>query len=960
MLQETLKRCRKILVDFLSNRLFIASLCSIAILIPFSSAPADAVSGILDPSFGVGGKVFLPGSPGDVAVQSDGKVIHAGSVSGDFSVARFNADGSVDHTFGAGGTAVADFGATLVNARAVAIQADGKIVVAGAFDNCNFNCIMAIARFNSDGSLDSSFGTGGQMTTFQFFNLGPANAVLIQPDGKILLGGTGGLKFIVVRLNSDGSLDTSFDGDGRANTPIGFDSSVNALALQADGKIVAAGYASMGGSTGLDFALARYNTDGSLDAGFGTGGIVTTHMGTSSDAAWGVVVQPDGNIVAGGSVIFGTQNTGLARYLPNGTLDPAFGSGGKVVTQFGRVGFVGTDIALQPDGKIVIGARGLNSNDTDFGVARINADGTPDTTFGSGGSTLTPMGCRTFEEVRSIALQPDGKVLVTGFTFTGIGLARYGEGVLPSTDTVAPTTLSSVSPAANAAGWNNSDVTVTLNASDNTGGSGLNEIRYRIGSGPELFTCDSSISIPITAEGTTTVTYRAVDNAGNFEALKSTTVKIDRTPPSIISTQSPAANAAGWNNTDVTVSFSGSDSLSGGVQCTPSGSVLTGEGAGQSVGTTCTDAAGNSAQGSRTIHIDKTAPTALFGAASPAPNGAGWNNTNVSVPFTASDTLSGVAEVNPATPLTLSSEGAAVTGSVTVTDSAGNSATFASPAFKIDKTPPAVTASQSPAANGAGWNNTDVTVTFAATDALSGGGTCTVSSVLLTGEGAALTAATSCTDQAGNSQSASRTVQIDRTAPALTMPVFQASYPSGSSITLSFGAADSLSGIASLSAALNGTPVSNGQTVTLTQAGVNTFTLASTDAAGNTASQSATFTVQSPYQFSEFLPPLTPGGIYHLGRVIPVKFRLTDSNGALVSSAVANLSLQQFSGEDPVGDPIDATSVSGADSGSLFRFDGSQYIYNLDTRSLSAGTWVLRATLDNGSVYTIQIGLKSK
>lgn len=295
-------------------------------------------------------------------------------------------------------------------------------------------------------------------------------------------------------------------------------------------------------------------------------------------------------------------------------------------------------------------------------------------------------------------------------------------------------------------------------------------------------------------------------------------------------------------------------------------------------------------------------------------------------------------------------------------DNAGNIEAIRTLAVRIDKTAPAITSTQTPAANGAGWNNSDVTVQFTASDLLSGGTVCTVGSASLTAEGANQSVGTSCSDLAGNSAAASRSVSIDKTAPELILPTLASNYPSNSSLTLSFGATDGLSGIGSVSATLNGTPVSNGQTVILTQIGVNTFSLTAADPAGNSAGQTLTFTVQSLYQFSGFLPPLTADGrtVFLLGSVIPVKFQLTDQNGAPVSTAVAHLSVQQYSGANPVGDPIDATSVSEADSGARFRFDGSQYIYNLSTSPFSAGTWELRATLDDGSAHTIQIGLKSK
>ncbi|MBI3756654.1 MAG: FG-GAP repeat protein, partial [Deltaproteobacteria bacterium] len=293
-------------------------------------------------------------------------------------------------------------------------------------------------------------------------------------------------------------------------------------------------------------------------------------------------------------------------------------------------------------------------------------------------------------------------------------------------DTIPPTTIATPSPAPNANGWNNTNVNVTLTSTDNTGGSGVKEIHYTINANPEIVVSGASTMINLTSEGITTIGYHAVDNAGNVELGHTLSVKIDKTPPVIASSQVPAANVAGWNNSNVTISFSVTDNLSGGVTCTANTATLSTEGVNQTASTTCTDTAGNSATASRTVSIDKTPPTILFGSATPPPNAAGWNNTNVSVPFTAADFLAGVAGTSVSSPLVLSAEGSAVTGTVTATDVAGNSATFTSPAFKIDKTPPVISSSQLPAANGAGWNNTNVAISFSATDTLSGGVICTV------------------------------------------------------------------------------------------------------------------------------------------------------------------------------------------------------------------------------------------
>jgi PKD repeat protein len=272
----------------------------------------------------------------------------------------------------------------------------------------------------------------------------------------------------------------------------------------------------------------------------------------------------------------------------------------------------------------------------------------------------------------------------------------------------------------------------------------------------------------------------------------------DTTPPSIMAAASPPPNANGWNNTDVTVSFTAFDGGSGVNTVTGPITVST-EGAAQAISGTATDLAGNSASVSLSVSLDKTSPTLTFGAPSPASNLAGWNNTNVSIPFTAADALSGVASTTVLSPLLLTAEGAAVTGSVTVSDRAGNNTSVTSPAVKIDKTPPAISAVVSPLPNADGWHNTDVTVSFSGTDLLSG-----VASgsgpVTVTTEGAGQVVTDAVADAAGNSASLSKTLNIDKTPAdilARCAPFSRSPYIAGR---------DSLSGGASV-ALMNGAAI---------------------------------------------------------------------------------------------------------------------------------------------------------
>jgi RHS repeat-associated protein len=360
-------------------------------------------------------------------------------------------------------------------------------------------------------------------------------------------------------------------------------------------------------------------------------------------------------------------------------------------------------------------------------------------------------------------------------------------------DKIPPTlTYGPASPAANAAGWNNTNVSFGFTTADNLSGV-------------------ASTSVPspllLSTEGTSvTGNVTVTDVAGNTATFTSPVVKIEKTPPTAQAAASPQPNAAGWNKTNVTVSFTGTNALSGITSCSAA-VVLSTEGRNQSASGTCTDNAGNVSQPASVsgINIDKTLPALTFGAATPAPNAAGWNNTNVALPFTPADALSGVASTSVPSPLALTTEGIAVTGTVTVTDVAGNTATFTSPAFKIDKTPPTLTyGSASPAANAAGWNKTNVTFAFSPADALSGVASTSIPSPLtLTSEGNAVNGSVTVTDVADNTATfASPTVKIDKTAPAAqaaASPQANAAGWNNTNVAVSFTGTDALSGIASCS-----------------------------------------------------------------------------------------------------------------------------------------------------------------
>jgi uncharacterized delta-60 repeat protein len=380
-----------------------------------------------------------------IAIQADGKILVAGWSGGNFALARYNPDGSLDTTFSGDGKVTTNFGFS-AQGYSVAVQGDGRILVAGQSGG-NF----ALARYNPDGSLDTTFDGDGQLTTdFGYSDYG--YSVAVQTDGKILMAGYSGsypfsYDFALARYNADGSLDTTFSGDGKVTTDFGagVDDQGYSTALQADGKILVAGYS--GNYPNQDFALVRYNSDGSLDTTFSGDGKVTTDFGSSSDIVRSIVVQANGKIlVAGYSGTPFDYNFALARYNPNGSLDTTFSGDGKVTTDFGG-NDAGFSVTLQADGKILVaGASTINGN-SDFALARYNPDGSLDTSFSDDGKVTTAIGSG-YDYGYSVTVQADGKILIVGESSNSdydFALARYNPD--GSLDTSFETIDSSISAA---------------------------------------------------------------------------------------------------------------------------------------------------------------------------------------------------------------------------------------------------------------------------------------------------------------------------------------------------------------------------------------------------------------------------------------------------------------------------------------------------------------------------------
>ena len=401
---------------------------------------ALAGAGDLDLSFGVNGKVTMDISArGDeasgVALQTDGKIVTVARSTGDFTVVRYNQDGTLDTSFGSGGIASADLGSPFDETFDVAIQSDGKIVAVGHTGSIDFG----LARFNTDGSLDITFDGDGKVTTV-FGSLDEAFAVAIQPDGKIVaIGHTliqppGTADFALARYNPNGSLDTTFGNGGKVTTDFGGEDRGDGVLIQPDGKIVVAGGSGVDSNTGFlsDFALARYNVDGSLDLSFGSAGKVFTDFGPNpfntftNDRALDVALQEDGKIIAVG---VGAERIALARYNTDGTLDPDFDGDGKVITEFfGENVETANGVAIQDNNKIVIAGEVFSSADSSFALARYNPNGSLDSTFGVDGKVTTDFGDPA--TASDVALQADGKIVAVGSAGPGTpppfqAVARY-------------------------------------------------------------------------------------------------------------------------------------------------------------------------------------------------------------------------------------------------------------------------------------------------------------------------------------------------------------------------------------------------------------------------------------------------------------------------------------------------------------------------------------------------------
>ena len=398
---------------FLLNLKHFSTTLVLTIVLTNLQIPAWAADGDLDTSFSGDGIVStLVGSDGSesysAVIQGDGKILVAGyswidSISrSDFAIVRFNSNGTLDTSFGTGGQVTTNF-VSSSEIYSIALQSDGKIVAAGYSDNDS-----AIARYNSDGTLDTTFSGDGKLTT-DMGSYETIASIALQSDGKIVAAGNSGNDFAIARYNSDGTLDTTFSGDGKLTTDMGSSDRIQSIALQSDSKIVAAGH------SGNDFAIARYNSDGSLDTTFSGDGKLTTDMG-SYDSITSIALQSDSKIVAAGYI---GSDFAIARYNTNGTLDTSFDTDGIVTTDIASSDDGFNSVLLQSDGKIV--AAGYTDNagfSYLMAVARYNTDGSLDSTFNGDGIATTAVGSSD-DSATAVAIQTDGNIVIAGYSDSG-------------------------------------------------------------------------------------------------------------------------------------------------------------------------------------------------------------------------------------------------------------------------------------------------------------------------------------------------------------------------------------------------------------------------------------------------------------------------------------------------------------------------------------------------------------
>lgn len=339
----------------------------------------------------------------------------------------FSQPGTADNTFGFNGKVITKFN-EYVSANAVAIAPGGKIVVAGYTQSSSD---FVLAKYNSNGTPDPSFGINGKVITPVGATTNDvARAIAIQPDGKILVAGSSSGDFAIVRYTANGKPDNTFGNAGKVVKKIGDNDYLNAMVLLSDGSIIAGGSSNIG-TTYYNYVLAKFTSNGKPDSTFGNNGIVVTDFGDGTDAGINALaIQEDGKIVAAGYTVYDfgiLYDISLARYNANGKPDLSFGDNGKLIAPL-QSQTSAASMAVQKDGKIVVGGF-MRADNKDFLLVRFTNNGKLDNAFGTDGFVRGAYFDNIDESIKSIAIQTDGKIITAG-TFSagksGIVVTRFG------------------------------------------------------------------------------------------------------------------------------------------------------------------------------------------------------------------------------------------------------------------------------------------------------------------------------------------------------------------------------------------------------------------------------------------------------------------------------------------------------------------------------------------------------
>ncbi len=894
--------------------------------------------------------------------------------------------GSLDTSFDADGKVTTNVLGFRGEATAVALQPNGKIVAAGyTYTGYIFNGAdrdFAVVRYNQDGSLDLSFDGDGKVTT-DFLNFhDDAYSIALQPDGKIVVAGysySGSSNdFALTRYNTDGSLDTTFDGDGKVTTAIGSsDDEAFSVAIQPDGGIIVAGF-SRNGSTNEDFAVVRYNADGSLDTTFDGDGKLTTDVVGSEDFAKSVTLNSDGKIVVGGHSYDGSSTDfALARYNADGSLDTTFGTNGTVTTDVLTSNDYAYSVVLEPDGKIVAGGQSYNGSNYEFALVRYHTDGSLDVSFDSDGKVTTDF-LSSDEGGAAVVVEPDGRIVIAGFsTVVGIpsfALVRYGG----ECDTTPPDTNILTGPSGTV---NSNSATFTF---DSTETGSTFECSLDAGA---FVACTSPQNYTSLAEGSHTFQVRATDGAGNTDPTPAErTWTVDTTPPDTTITASPSDPS---NSTSASFEFESTEtgstfecSLDGGAfaACTSPQNYTGLSDGSHTFQVRATDAAGNTdpSAASHTWVVDTTPPDTTITASPTNPT----NSTSATFEFESTETgstfecsLDGSAFAACTSPQTYTGLApGSHTFEVRATDAAGNiDPTPATYTWVINSPPSIAAASGVSRVEAAGASVSQIATVSdpdQSADTLSvtvnGGSSATVNGVTLNSitiapsgaVSASISAACGATNASftlevtdDSSLSATATLNVtvvNETVPPVIGPIANvtATLPSGpaTSMPVSFplpSATDNCGAVVVTTSPVSGSVFPLGTTV---------VTVTAVDGRGNIATTTFTVTVQFP--FTGFTgrvwnPPAT--NFMTAGNTIPIWFGLGGDRGLNIFAAGSPSSqkVNCISGT-PVGGNVPTVSPLG-----LYYF-GGQYVYYWETDPSWAGTCrVFSMTLTDGTTHTL-------